>query len=133
MDVLVDTSVWSLSLRRKNHNEKDPVRNRFEQLVLDGRVQIIGPIRQELLSGIPNIEQFSLLKEKLRAFEDIDLRSYDYETAAEMFNVCRKKGIQGSHVDFLICAVAYNFELKIFTTDNDFTQYKKHLTIELFN
>lgn len=131
MDVLVDTSIWSLALRRKDQPSNSMLKH-FKQLVYDTRVQIIGPIRQEILSGISRQEQFITLKEKLTAFEDITLVTHDYETAAEMFNACRKKGIQGSHVDFLICAVANNYELSIFTSDNDFKHYKKYLPITLY-
>ena len=131
MDVLVDTSIWSLALRR-NDQHSNPILKDFKQLVFDTRVQIIGPIRQEILSGISHQEQFVTLKEKLKVFEDIKLVSQDYETAAEMFNTCRKKGVQGSHVDFLICAVANNYELSIFTSDNDFKHYKKYLPITLY-
>lgn len=132
MDVLVDTSIWSLALRRNDQNLKASILTHFKRLVVDTRVQIIGPIRQEILSGISNQEQFITLKEKLNAFEDIVLETHDYETAAEMFNVCRKRGIQGPHVDFLICAVANNYELTIFTIDKDFSRYKKYLPITLY-
>ena len=131
MDVLIDTSIWSLALRRKDQKSIS-ILNQFKQLVIDTRVQIIGAIRQEILSGISHQEQFIALKVKLKAFEDIVLETHDYETAAEMFNVCRRKGIQGSHIDFLICAVAKNYELAIYTTDTDFTHYKKYLPITLY-
>jgi predicted nucleic acid-binding protein len=92
---------------------------------------MIGPIRQELLSGITIESQFDALKEKLLAFEDIPLTREDYERAAEFYNTCRKSGIQGSQIDFLICAVAAGREIPIFTTDNDFLLYAKYLTISL--
>jgi transposase len=57
--------------------------------------------------------------------------SEDYERAAGMFNDCRKKGIQGSQVDFLICAVSVNHGLEIFTLDKDFRHYGKVLDIIL--
>jgi len=55
----------------------------------------------------------------------------DYERAAEFYNTCRKSGIQGSQIDFLICAVAAGREIPIFTTDNDFLLYAKYLSISL--
>lgn len=92
---------------------------------------MIGPIRRELLSSITIKSQFDALKEKLLPFEDIPLTGEDYERAAEFYNICRKSGIQGSQIDFLICAVAAGREIPIFTTDNDFLLYAKHLTISL--
>ena len=93
---------------------------------------MIGPVRQEILSGIPDETQFRKLKAKLRAFEDLELTSDDYELAAEFTNACRKKGVQGSHIDFLICAVAVRNKLPIFTLDKDFERYAQPLGISLY-
>lgn len=133
MKILIDTSIWSLALRRSGAlSRKDQsLVNELTELIGEVRVAMIGPIRQELLSGITIKSQFDALKEKLLAFEDISLTREDYERAAEFYNTCRKSGIQGSQIDFLICAVAAGREIPIFTTDNDFLLYAKHLTISL--
>ena len=131
MRVLVDTSVWSLALRREaqaHHPEATELKN----LVAAHVVEIIGPIRQELLSGVRNKEQFSRLESSLAAFPDLPLGTEDYALAAKFFNLCRSKGIQGANTDFLICAVAVRSDLAIFTTDLDFGQYKKCLPINLY-
>jgi len=131
--ILVDTSIWSLALRRSAKlSEKDrSLVQELNELISEVRVAIIGPVRQELLSGISIKTQFEALKEMLAAFDDMPLRREDYERAAEFYNTCRKAGIQGSQIDFLICAVAAGRELPIFTTDNDFLLYAKHLPISL--
>ena len=130
MKVLVDTSVWSLVLRR---NEPNDIAIRLSDLIFDNLVVIIGPIRQELLSGISDKNVFNNLRSKLQAFNDMPITSRDYETAAEYYNTCRKHGVQGSHTDFLICAVASNNKLLIYTTDQDFQLYARHLPIQLFD
>jgi predicted nucleic acid-binding protein len=130
MKVLVDTCVWSRVLRYKKADEK--LKKQLENLIADGRVVIIGPIRQELLSGIAKEKQFQELKENLSAFESIPLRKSHFEKAAEFSNTCRKKGIQGSTTDFLICAVSFLENLLIFTVDKDFKIYQKHLPINFF-
>ena len=133
MKVLVDTSVWSLALRRKKQDESSSDKvNRLADLVLSSLVVMIGPIRQELLSGISNEETFSQLKTKLDPFDDLAIMTPDYVTAAQFYNTCRKNGIQGSHIDFLICAMAHNHNLLIFTTDQDFVKYAQYLPIKLF-
>jgi hypothetical protein len=131
--ILVDTSIWSLALRRSAKlSEKDrSLVQELNELISEVRVAIIGPVRQELLSGISIKTQFEALKEMLAAFDDMPLRREDYERAAEFYNTCRKAGIQGSQIDFLICAAAAGRELPIFTTDNDFLLYAKHLPISL--
>jgi len=130
MKILVDTCVWSQVLRRKNPNRE--LTNKLKDLIKDGRVSILGPIRQELLSGISDVEQFKKLNESLTSFEDIPLKSEYFIKAAEFSNICRGKGIQGATTDFLICAVAFLQNLLIFTTDTDFKKYKKYLPINLF-
>ena len=129
MKILVDTCVWSQVLRHKNPNKE--LEAKLKDLIHDGRVCIIGPIRQELLSGITSIKQFNALKKGLSAFEDIPIRTEHFEKAAEFSNICRSKGIQGSTIDFLICAVAYLDKLVIYMTDKDFESYKKYLPITL--
>ena len=130
MRILVDTCIWSQVLRRSNTPKSEVVRE-LKELIQEVRAQLIGPIRQELLSGIKSEKQFHLLRDHLRAFEDIDLITEDYETAAEYFNTARQKGIQGSNTDFLICAVAVHRDMAISTTDKDFEYFKTILPIEL--
>jgi predicted nucleic acid-binding protein len=135
MNVLVDTPVWSLAFRRKKedlNSQENTVLGRFTDLIDEFRVVIIGPIRQELLSGISSKAQYELLMKKLRAFEDLPLTTADYETAAGFYNTCKKRGIQGSAIDFLICAAAYNNRLALFTLDKDFTRLAPHTAIRLF-
>ena len=129
MKALVDTCIWSQVLRRKNPNTE--LTEKLKDLIKDNRVSIIGPIRQELLSGIPDTKQFKQLKKMLSSFEDFRLETKHFEKAAEFSNICRKKGIQGSMIDFLICAVAYQENFIIFSTDKDFENYKNHLPIQL--
>lgn len=129
MKVLVDTCVWSKALRYKA-SDKD-ITNKLNELITNGNLVIIGPIRQELLSGISETAQFNKLKERLSPFEDIPLKSEHFLKAAEFCNICRKKGIQGSSIDFLICAVASLDKFVVFTTDKDFEHYAEYLPIKL--
>ena len=129
MRVLVDTSVWSEALRRK---EPNAIAARLGELIMESMVVMIGPVRQEILSGISNRVMYDKLRDHLQSFDDLPITTEDYETAAEYHNLCRKNGIQGSSVDFLICAVAMRYDLIIFTTDLDFERYAQVLPIRLF-
>jgi predicted nucleic acid-binding protein len=135
MKVLVDTSVWSLALRRPKNvtlgPEQQSVVTALTDLMQDGRAVMMGAIRQELLSGIKAQAGFEALKNTLTAFEDISLDMTDYEKAAEVFNICRANGVQGSSTDFLICAVSINHQLPIFSVDNDFQMYRQWLPVRL--
>lgn len=131
MKVLVDTPIWSYALRSR----KKEYLNEIEQLaslIKDQRALIIGPIRQEILSGYSNFKRFRALKEKLSYLRNTPIQDSDYESAAELCNQCRKNGVQGSHTDFLICAVAIRIDVPVFTTDKDFLQYKQFLPLKLF-
>lgn len=132
MKVLVDTPIWSYALRTRKKEYEHEI-EQLEFLIKDQRALIIGPIRQEILSGYSDFKKFRKLEEKLSYFENTPIIDSDYESAAEMCNQCRKKGIQGSQIDFLICAVAIRLEVPIFTPDKDFLQYKKILPLKLFD
>ena len=132
MYTLVDTSVWSLALRKKDPSRDDEyIINYFSEVIRDLRLVIIGPIRQEILSGISDIDRYKELRDKISIFEDHAIQTKEYELAAQYFNECRKKGIQGSNIDFLICAAAVSNRMTILTQDNDFINYRKILPIEL--
>jgi predicted nucleic acid-binding protein len=130
VNIVVDTSVWSLALRRQRSSMAAEALE-LSELVREGRVALLGPVRQELLSGVSMAQQYETLREYLRAFPDVALESEDYEEAASFFNRCRAKGVQGSNTDFLICAAAARRQFAILTTDTDFTHFAKLLPIQL--
>lgn len=131
MKVIVDTCVWSLALRRNSVKNEIVVRE-LADLIRDVRVKLIGPIRQEILSGIKYEKQFAYLRDYLSAFQDLSLERADFEKAAEFFNICLKNGIQGANTDFLICAAAFNRDFEIFTIDKDFDNYRKYIPVSLY-
>lgn len=119
--ILVDTSVGSLVLRKRVLGQKEKnLKLYLINLIRNGRVTMIGPIRQEILSGISDLTTYMVLRQRLETFSDFEITTKDYETAAEYFNLCRKHGIQGSHIDYLICSVAVNNNFSILSLDKDF-------------
>ncbi len=136
MKVLVDTSVWSVALRRRSKAalspaEQDAVRE-LSTLIDEARASMAGCIRQEVLSGIGAQREFERLREMLQPFDDLGADMSTHERAAELFNRCRASGIQGSHIDFLICAIAREHRIPIFTLDQDFTGYAEVCRVELY-
>ena len=135
MKILIDTSVWSQALRRQSSeaSSTDQVRvvNVLKELIHDSRIAMLGPVRQELLSGVKTQKQFETLQQILSVFSDETLLKEDYEQAAKNFNQCRQGGVQGSNTDFLICAVSMLRGWPIYSLDRDFEQYQKHLKVKL--
>ena len=134
MNVLVDTSVWSLALRRSpRHLNRlgGGIAAELAELIKEGRARIIGVVRQELLSGIKSQPQFEKLREVLSAFPDEPVDTADYETAALTSNQCRNRGLAVSVSDMLICAVAQTRDWAIFSTDPDLSRYAKVLSVKL--
>jgi predicted nucleic acid-binding protein len=135
MLILVDTPIWSLALRRTNKdlNPREQIQtDALRDLIRAGRAQLVGPVRQELLSGIRQEKNVSELRDYLRAFDEPILQIADYEEAAHIHNRCRSQGIAGSAIDFLICSIASRRNWEIFTTDHDFTRYAKVLPLKLY-
>lgn len=134
MKVIVDTAIWSLALRRKAPDLSPTERAHVGELAAlahEGRAAILGPIRQELLSGVAQKPRFEHLRGLLRDFEDEALTTEDYEEAARHANTCRRAGVATTPIDVLICAVATRRDFEIHTADPDFERYAKHIPIRL--
>ncbi len=130
MRVLIDTSVWSLAFRRREVQSCAQV-DELKALILDGRALMIGPIRQEILSGIRSVKQSEKLETRLAAFPDEPLESSDFVEAARCCNQCLDAGVQTGFTDILICAVSIRLGVSIFTTDTDFSHIAKVLPVTL--
>jgi predicted nucleic acid-binding protein len=121
MKILIDACVWSLLLRRKPSATLSDEEQQMVMLLSDairtGRAVLIGPIRQEILSGIKEPAQYEKLRTILRSYPDLPLTTSDFEEAARLFNVCRSWGIQCGAVDILLCAVAQQRNWAILTFD----------------
>ena len=130
MKIIVDTCIWSLALRRNKPNDSEQVKE-LRELIKESRVQMIGPIRQEILSGVRSKKQFDVLKRYLKTFPDLSIMTEDYEKAVKLFNLCRSEGLQGSNTDFLICSLCIRNNYSLFTMDNDFNLFSQYIPIKL--
>lgn len=124
MSVLVDTSVWSLALRRDT-----PERTREVEVLASalesGEVVLIGCVLQELLQGFPARERTQRLVDYLAPFPLLSLHRGDYIFAAEIRNKCRTKGIAVTTIDAQIAAVSINHRCRLLTADQDFARISK--------
>jgi hypothetical protein len=121
MKVLVDTCTWSLLLRRRHGTvlsaEEQGTVALLRDAIQDRRVAIIGPVRQEVLSGVKHEAQFKRLLAALEGFPDVQLYRHHFEEAARLFNLCQARGLACGSTDILICAVASVEGLDLLTSD----------------
>src|ERR1017187_3845733 len=122
MKTLADSCAWSFLLRRKDKStlsgDEQQVVISLQDAIQDGRVTIIGPIRQDVLSGIKEPAQFEKLRRTLGAFSDEPIPTGDYEEAARLFNLCRSDGVECGQVDMLLCADGAHKHWSNLTTDS---------------
>ncbi|MGA3034105.1 MAG: PIN domain-containing protein [Terracidiphilus sp.] len=137
MKAIVDTCVWSLSLRRRNqarlNAQEQKMLVELGEAIRDRRAAIIGPIRQEVLSGIRDKAWFAKTAELLDPFLDEEITSKDYVEAARLFNLCRNHGVECGPVDILICSVAVGHGFGVLTTDKGLIRCVEALRAEGFN
>src|SRR4030042_4009817 len=132
MKILIDTSIWSLALRRQS-GVVNPESVILRTLIEQGEdIHLLGIVLQEVLQGIKNPNDFHMLKDYLDAFPLIELTREDYVKAAELKNRLIKKGKQISTIDALIASASISYSCYLFTTDNDFENIAQHSSLKLF-
>jgi len=132
MKILIDTSIWSLALRRQS-GVVNPESVMLRTLIEQGEdIHLLGIILQEVLQGIKNPKDFHILKDYLDAFPLIELTREDCIKAAELKNRLIKKGKQISTIDALIASASISYSCYLFTTDKDFEHIAQHSSLKLF-
>jgi predicted nucleic acid-binding protein len=119
MNTLVDTSVWSLALRRDSPPDTAEL-NELERVLRAGMVVSTGLVLQELLQGFSRPKAHNLIVEQFRAFPLIVPDREDHISAAELRTRCRRRGVQVGTIDALLAQLCIRHELQILTTDQDF-------------
>jgi predicted nucleic acid-binding protein len=89
----------------------------LREAIRSRRAAILGPIRQEILSGIREKARFAKARGLLDPFVDEEILPADYVEAARLFNLCRDHGIECGPIDILICSVAIRSGYRILTND----------------
>ncbi len=121
MNLVVDTSVWSLVLRRPRVHESNPFVRAFRHHVESQHgIHLVGNILQELLDGLRNRKDFDRLVRLLEPFPLIQLERETYIAAAELRRRCRSKGVQVGTIDCLIAAACILHNYPLITADHDF-------------
>lgn len=126
MNLVVDTSVWSLVLRRPRVDDSNRYVQAFRtHLETNNRIFLLGNVLQELLDGLRSSTQFDRLKQLLEPFPLLDVDRSTYIAAAKLRSACRAKGVLASPIDFLIAASCCHYGYPLLTADQDFTRIAK--------
>lgn len=119
MNVLVDTSVWSLALRRDAPPNLPEVRELRKSLE-SGSACCTGLVLQELLQGFSKPKANEQIVSYFSALPLLVPDRDDHIHAAELRNRCRRKGVQLGTIDALLAQLCIRYELTMLTTDRDF-------------
>ena len=131
--ILLDTSVLSAVLRRRQTGLERAVAQRLERLLESGeRLAVPGVVLQELLSGVRETRRFEELKRVLlRGYPILAASVGDHLMAAEVLGRCRRAGVAVSSVAALIAALAINARARLFAIDEDYERIAKAVSLRL--
>ncbi len=132
MSLLVDTSVWSLALRRDGSTTAPEVRVLADALAGADVVVTTGLVLQELLQGFQGPRGASAIIQRFQALPLIHPDRQDHIAAAEVRNLCRRAGVQIGTIDALLIQLCGRHDLTLLTTDNDFRHAARHVPVKLW-
>ncbi|WP_326538435.1 type II toxin-antitoxin system VapC family toxin [Pseudorhodoferax sp.] len=132
MSLLVDTSVWSLALRRDVETAEPEVETLKDALFGADVVVTTGLVLQELLQGFSGAKAQSQIVERFAALPLLQPDRDDHIAAATLRNTCRRAGVQIGTVDALLAQLAIRHDLMLLTTDKDFTHAARHCALRVW-
>ena len=132
MTLLVDTSVWSLALRRDTEATEPEVQELKDALFGSNLVVTTGLVLQELLQGFSGAKAQAQIIERFAALPLLQPDRDDHIGAAVLRNACRQAGIQIGTIDALLAQLAIRHGLTLLTTDKDFTHAAKHCALRVW-
>lgn len=132
MSLFVDTSVWSLMLRRDQPADAPQVRALIRALETGERVVTTGLVLQELLQGFSGPKARDQIVDRFSAFPLLPADREDHIAAAMLRNLCRKHGVQIGTIDALLAQLCVRHELTMLSTDEDFAHLAKHSPLQIW-
>ena len=132
MSLLVDTSVWSLAFRRDGQQGAPEIS--ALRAALQGAEQVFttGLVLQEVLQGFAGPKNRDQLVERLSVLAFLQPDKLDHIAAADIRNVCRRRGVQIGTIDALLIQLTQRYDLTLLTTDQDFHAASQHVEVRLW-
>ena len=129
----MDTSVWSLALRRDQPAGRAEVGMLVRALEGGEMLLTTGLVLQELLQGFAGPKSRSEIVERFSALPLIVPDREDHIQAAELRNHCRRKGVQIGTIDALLAQLCIRHDLTMLTADEDFTHVAEHSKVKIWS
>jgi predicted nucleic acid-binding protein len=131
LNVFVDTSVWSLALRRDAPSDVAEV-NELRRSLETGSVHCTGLVLLELLQGFSKPKAHRQIIDHFSALPLLLPDRHDHIHAAELRNKCRRKGVQAGTIDALLAQLCVRYDLLMLTTDKDFENMAKIIPLSVW-
>ena len=132
MTLFVDTSVWSLAFRRDTPSSA-PEANALVEALQNGEIVVsTGLVLQELLQGFAGPKARDQILDRFSAVPLLTPNREDHVHAAELRNLCRRRGVQVGTIDALFAQLCIRYDLVMLTADLDFRHIARHSTLEVW-
>lgn len=133
MTLFVDTSVWSLALRRDALSAEPEVQALKDALLGADVVVTTGLVLQELLQGFSGPKASAQIVERFAALPLLQPDRDDHILAAELRNTCRRAGVKVGTVDAVLAQLCIRHDLVLLSTDRDFRLAAKHCPLRIWS
>ncbi len=133
MSLFVDTSVWSLALRRDQPAGRPEVGMLVRAVESGEMLLTTGLVLQELLQGFAGPKSRSRIVERFAALPLIVPDRADHIDAAELRNHCRRKGVQIGTIDALLAQLCMRHDVTMLSADRDFTRVAEHSRLKVWS
>lgn len=133
MNLFVDTSVWSLALRRDGDEGAPTVVRLREAIASQEALFTTGLVLQELLQGFQGPKARKDIVARFAALPLIAPDREDHIAAASLRNGCRRRGVQLGTIDALLAQICVRHRLVMLSADDDFKHAAKHVALKVWS
>lgn len=133
MSLFVDTSVWSLALRRDAPSSATEVRALVRVIEAGETILTTGLVLQELLQGFSGPKARDQILDRFSSVPLLVPDRNDHIAAAELRNRCRRNGVQIGTIDALLAQLCIRHDLTMLTTDRDFRHVADHSVLHIWS
>jgi predicted nucleic acid-binding protein len=132
LSLFVDTSVWSLALRRDGPSSAPQVAALLKAIENGEPILTTGLVLQELLQGFSGPKAREQILDRFSALPLLVPDRADHVEAAALRNTCRRHGIQIGTIDALLAKLCIRHGLLMLSSDRDFQSMANHCALRLW-